>query len=98
MTSEPTTLPDGPRDCCQAIIAALEPLDDWPIGALPEDFPGLVRALCEGDDLAGSRGGLNALADQALEAGRAYRNAFRRIAELAAHGARDLPCKPAEAA
>ena len=91
MTSEPITLPDDPRDCCEAISAALEPLDDWPIGSLPEDFPGLVRALCEGDpaNFAVARGGLNALADQARDSGRAYRVAFRRIAELAGHGARD---------
>jgi hypothetical protein len=73
------------------IRAALEPLDDWPIGALPEDFPGLVRALCEGegDYLADARGALSALADQALASGRAYRVAFRRIAKLAHHGAGD---------
>ncbi|MCH8951555.1 MAG: hypothetical protein IID49_05450 [Proteobacteria bacterium] len=89
MTSEPITLPDDPRGCCKAISAALEPLDDWPIGALPEDFPGLVRALCEGDYLGDASGGLNAFADQARDSGRAYRAAFRRIAELAGHGARD---------
>ena len=100
MTSEPITLPEDPRGCCKAILAALEPLDDWPIGSLPEDFPGLVRALCEGDpaNFAVARGGLNALADQARDSGRAYRAAFRRIAELAGHGARDLPRKPADAA
>ena len=100
MTSEPINLPEDPRDCCKAIRAALEPLDDWPIGALPEDFPNLVRALCEGngDYLAEASGGLNALADQARDSGRAYRVAFRRIAELAGHGARDLPRKPADAA
>ncbi len=91
MTSETTTLPDDPRECCRAIRAALDPLDDWPIGALPEDFPGLVRALCEGegDYLADARGALSALADQARDSGRAYRVAFRQIAKLASHGARD---------
>ena len=34
------------------------------------------------------------LADQARDSGRAYRIAFRRIAELASHGARDLPREP----
>ena len=91
MTSEPTTPPDDSRGCCKAILAALEPLDDWPICALPEDFPNLVRVLCEVDDLGGASGGLNALADLARDSGRAYRVAFRRIAELAGHGARDLP-------
>ncbi len=99
LTNDATTLPDDPRECCQLIRAALEPLDDWPIGALPEDFPGLVRALCEGepDYLSDARGALNALADQARDSGRAYRVAFRRVAELARHGARDLPRKLAEA-
>ncbi len=93
MAAKSETLPDDPRECCRAIFAALKPLDDWPIGALPEDFPGLVRALCEGepDYLSDACGALNALADQARDSGRAYRVAFRRIAELASHGARDLP-------
>ncbi len=85
------TLPDDPRDCCRAIFAALKPLDEWPIGALPEDFPGLVRALCEGKSeyFADARGALNGLSDQAQASGRAYRVAFRQIAELVSHGARD---------
>ena len=60
LTNDATTLPDDPRECCRLIREALEPLDDWPIGALPEDFPGLVRALCEGesDYLSDSRGAL----------------------------------------
>ncbi len=97
LTNDATTLPDDPRECCRAIFAALAPIDDWPIGALPEDFPGLVRALCEGepDYLSDARGGLNALADQARASGRAYRVAFRRIAELSSHGACDLPSKSA---
>ncbi len=100
MTDKTITFPDDPRECCRAIFAALRPLDDWPIGSLPEDFPGLVRALCEGepDYLSDARGALNALADQARDSGRAYRVAFRRIAELASHGARDLSSKPEGAA
>ena len=100
LTNDATALPDDPRECCRAIFAALRPLDDWPIGSLPEDFPGLVRALCEGepDYLSDARGALNALADQARDSGRAYRVAFRRIAELASHGARDLPREPDGAA
>ena len=96
LTNDATTLPDDPRECCQLIRAALEPLDDWPIGALPEDFPGLVRALCHGESiyLKDARGALSALSDQAQASGRAYRVAFRRIADLSSHGARDLPCKP----
>ena len=95
LTNDPTTLPDDPRECCRLIREALEPLDDWPIGALPEDFPGLVRALCEGgsSSLSDARGALNGLADQAQASGRAYRVAFRRIAELSSHGACDLPSK-----
>ncbi len=95
-----TSLPDDPRECCRAIFAALKPLDEWPIGALPEDFPGLVRALCEGspDHFVDASGALNALADQARESGRAYRVAFRRIAELSSHGARGLPREPDDAA
>ena len=89
MTIEAATLPDDPRECCRLIREALEPLDDWPIGALPEDFPGLVRALCEGkgEYFADARGALNGLSDQAQASGRAYRVAFRKIAELASHGA-----------
>ena len=92
MASETTALADDPRKCCQLIRAALNPLGNWHIGSLPEDFPGLVRALCEGnpDYFAEASGALNALAGQARDSGRAYRAAFRRIAELAGHGARDL--------
>ncbi len=88
MTSEPTTLPDDPRECCRAILAELRKIDDWPLSKLPQDFAALTRVLCTGepDYLAQAIPALRRMADQAEDAAKVYHSVVMTAWDLARHG------------
>ena len=88
MTGETTTLPDDPRDCCEAILNELRKVDEWPVTNLPKDFASLIIAVCEGesDHLVEARAGINILASQARDAAELYHRIVSDARELARHG------------
>ena len=88
MTSEPITLPDDPRDCCKAIFAEVQKIDEYPMSKLPQDFAALISVLCEGgpDYFTQAMPALRRMADQAEDAAKLYHSVVMTAWDLARHG------------